>query len=183
MKDQKGITLIALVITIIVMLILVAVTIVFAVNGGLFSKANDAAEETRLAQINEAIALTKADLYADYYDPTNLTAGNINGASVNGTLCTYRQERTAQTTEANAATDTAVLQRVNYYLDSNNKEARSKLVVKAGSDPFFNTSSALYTFAVKTVDDAGNNDTEYTTAKLPANADALLSKIDCGFWK
>ena len=38
-KNNKGITLIALVITIIVMLILVAVTIAMAVDGGLFSKA------------------------------------------------------------------------------------------------------------------------------------------------
>ena len=45
---EKGITLIALVITIIVMLILVAVTISVAINGGLFSKANDAAKKTQM---------------------------------------------------------------------------------------------------------------------------------------
>ena len=41
MKNQKGITLIALIITIIVMLILVAVTISVVLNGGLFEKAED----------------------------------------------------------------------------------------------------------------------------------------------
>ena len=46
MKSQKGITLIALVITIIVMLILVGVTITMAVNGGLFNYAGKAAKET-----------------------------------------------------------------------------------------------------------------------------------------
>ena len=46
MRTQKGITLIALVITIIVMLILVAVTITMAVNGGLFQYASDAAKGT-----------------------------------------------------------------------------------------------------------------------------------------
>ena len=45
-KNQKGITLIALVITIIVMLILVSVTITMAVNGGLFGYAKNAAVET-----------------------------------------------------------------------------------------------------------------------------------------
>lgn len=50
-KDQKGITLIALVITIIVMLILVSVTITMAVNGGLFGYAKNAAVGT-----NEAMA-------------------------------------------------------------------------------------------------------------------------------
>ena len=50
MKENKGITLIALVITIVVMLILVAVTITMAVNGGLFEYAGRAATKT-----NEAI--------------------------------------------------------------------------------------------------------------------------------
>lgn len=46
MKGQKGITLIALVITIIVMLILVVVTVTMSINGGLFDYAGKAAEET-----------------------------------------------------------------------------------------------------------------------------------------
>ena len=46
MKGSKGITLIALVITIIVMLILVAVSITMAVNGGLFTHAGKAASAT-----------------------------------------------------------------------------------------------------------------------------------------
>lgn len=45
-QKEKGITLIALVITIIVMLILVAVTITMAVNGGLFNYAGRAATQT-----------------------------------------------------------------------------------------------------------------------------------------
>ena len=49
MKEQKGITLIALVITIIVMLILVAVTITMAINGGLFEKAGEASGKTNNA--------------------------------------------------------------------------------------------------------------------------------------
>lgn len=48
-KRNKGITLIALVITIIVMLILVAVTISLSVNGGLFEYAGNASEQTRVA--------------------------------------------------------------------------------------------------------------------------------------
>lgn len=46
MKEQKGITLVALVITIIVMLILVGVSISVALNGGLFDNAKDAADNT-----------------------------------------------------------------------------------------------------------------------------------------
>ena len=49
LKTKKGITLIALVITIIVMLILVAVTISMAINGGLFEKAGKATGDTKNA--------------------------------------------------------------------------------------------------------------------------------------
>ena len=47
MKEQKGITLVALVITIIVMLILVGVSITVALKGGLFTTAKDAANNTK----------------------------------------------------------------------------------------------------------------------------------------
>lgn len=47
MKNNSGITLIALIITIIVMLILAAVTINMVVNGGLFDQAKNAVEETK----------------------------------------------------------------------------------------------------------------------------------------
>ncbi len=47
MKKEKGITLVALIITIIVMLILVGVTISVALNGGLFDKAKNAAALTQ----------------------------------------------------------------------------------------------------------------------------------------
>lgn len=53
MKGQKGITLIALVITIIVMLILVGVTITVAMQGGLFDKARQAATDTNNAAKGE----------------------------------------------------------------------------------------------------------------------------------
>ena len=48
-KNNKGITLIALIITIIVMLILVSVTISMAVNGGLFEQAGRAVSQTNNA--------------------------------------------------------------------------------------------------------------------------------------
>ncbi|MDO5555420.1 MAG: hypothetical protein Q4G09_01815 [Clostridia bacterium] len=49
MKGQKGITLVALVITIIVMLILVGVSIAVAINGGLFDTATKATNDTNAA--------------------------------------------------------------------------------------------------------------------------------------
>ena len=53
MKSNKGITLIALVITIIVMLILVGVTINMAVNGRLFNYAKNGVSDTQAALNNE----------------------------------------------------------------------------------------------------------------------------------
>lgn len=47
MRGQKGITLVALVITIIVMLILVGVSVTVAINGGLFDKAKEGATGTQ----------------------------------------------------------------------------------------------------------------------------------------
>ena len=53
LNNKKGITLIALIITIIVMLILVGVTINVALNGGLFEKAEIATKETEEKAILE----------------------------------------------------------------------------------------------------------------------------------
>ncbi len=53
MKGQKGITLVALVITIIVMLILVGVSVTVALNGGLFDSAKTAADNTEAAAESE----------------------------------------------------------------------------------------------------------------------------------
>lgn len=53
MKGQKGITLIALVITIIVMLILVGVSVTVALNGGLFDTAKNAVDRTNEELVKE----------------------------------------------------------------------------------------------------------------------------------
>ena len=52
-QSKSGITLIALIITIIVMLILVGVTITVAINGGLFKSAKEGAEGTTMARVKE----------------------------------------------------------------------------------------------------------------------------------
>lgn len=52
-QSKSGITLIALIITIIVMLILVGVTVTVAINGGLFKSAKEGAEGTTIARVKE----------------------------------------------------------------------------------------------------------------------------------
>ncbi len=54
-SDSRGITLVALVITIIVMLILVGVTITVAINGGLIDKTKEAADKTKLETDRETL--------------------------------------------------------------------------------------------------------------------------------
>ena len=64
--SQKGITLIALIITIIVMLILVGVTINVALNGGLFGKAEYASEQMQIkAEEEELLAAVIAAIGTD----------------------------------------------------------------------------------------------------------------------
>ena len=73
MKEQKGITLIALVITIIVLLILAGVSIAMLTgNNGLLTKTNDSAIETEKAEIRENVELAISAVYTDMLagDPT-----------------------------------------------------------------------------------------------------------------
>lgn len=65
MKNKKGITLIALIITIIVMLILVGVTVTVAINGGLFQKTKEAAKGTTIEKTKEQIIADIAVKMAD----------------------------------------------------------------------------------------------------------------------
>lgn len=84
MKEQKGITLIALVITIIVMLILVGVSITVAMQGGLFDTARNAASGTNNAAQAEKNLADGTIIYQQGGNKYKTTAENIaNGAYVN----------------------------------------------------------------------------------------------------
>lgn len=76
--SNKGITLIALVITIIVMLILVAVTISMAVNGGLFEYAGKATGETQNAiDAEQSLANGRVNVNGVWYDDIDAYLNNI----------------------------------------------------------------------------------------------------------
>ena len=119
MKGQKGITLVALIITIIVMLILVGVSISVALNGGLFTKATTAVEETKKTTVEEAISLARAEYLADYY------AGDL-------------EEFPAATGED------SVQNKINSYLD-----AKSQITVANGTeDGAYSVTSSEGTFSL-----------------------------------
>ena len=65
MKEQKGITLVALIITIIVMLILVAVTVGIIVESDLITATHDAADEYNKVDDNLKNVSDKAGLIKD----------------------------------------------------------------------------------------------------------------------
>lgn len=69
MKNQKGITLIALVITIIVLLILAGITIALLTgDNGLITKSQKAASDTAVAEAKEKATVNVAAAYADYME-------------------------------------------------------------------------------------------------------------------
>jgi len=76
----KGITLIALIITIIIMLILAAVTISVAVNGGLFTQGGEAAKRTDIESAREKLvtAITAKQM-EKMYTEDGVTQDDING--------------------------------------------------------------------------------------------------------
>ena len=61
LKNQKGITLVALIITIIVLLILATVAINIVLNDGLFSKSENAVKKHQEAEIAENESLTNVE--------------------------------------------------------------------------------------------------------------------------
>ena len=84
-RREKGITLIALIVTIIVLLILAGVTINLAVNNqGIFNKAKTATRAYKNASENEQTGLDEADKEIAKYMPKEGTEGG-SGSSSSGT--------------------------------------------------------------------------------------------------
>ena len=77
MKNQRGITLIALVITIIVLLILAGVSIAMLTGeNGILTRADDAAEETAFATARENVANAINEAITEYYGNTYVDNGS-----------------------------------------------------------------------------------------------------------
>ena len=80
MRNQKGITLIALVITIIVLLILAGVSIAMLTGeNGILTRAEDSKISTVEGQVRDAVAIAVSDYRIQVYNQTNpsITAANI----------------------------------------------------------------------------------------------------------
>ena len=96
LRNNKGITLIALVITIIVLLILAGVSIAMLTGqNGILTQANTAGENTRDAEIREAIALAVSTINADLYDTTTNNYTTLSYDTIAQAINNDRGENTA----------------------------------------------------------------------------------------
>ena len=85
LKENKGVTLVALVITIIVLLILAGVTLSMVMgDSGIFSKANKASTETTISSAKDSVRLATLEAVTDQYDDNGAitTANEITSANV-----------------------------------------------------------------------------------------------------
>lgn len=81
-KDQRGITLIALVVTIIVLLILAGVSVsMITGQSGILGQAREAAWKTRLGEAQSTVSLKISEYWADYL-----------GAQYGGSKATYKND-------------------------------------------------------------------------------------------
>ena len=107
MKEQKGITLIALVITIIVLLILAGVSIAMLTGeNGILTKATTSKTETEKAEVAERINMELNAVYADVLsgDITDFT--KISAADLKKINDNLAEKATAAATDANTFTIT-----------------------------------------------------------------------------
>ena len=73
LKNKKGITLIALVVTIVVLLILAGVTISLLLDeNGIIAKSKDARTETRVSQIEDEVGMWKQHNFINKESNSNL---------------------------------------------------------------------------------------------------------------
>ena len=171
MKKNKGITLIALVITIIVMLILVVVTIRISTKGGLFDYAGRAARETK-------------DAIADEKDIADgkITIGGVKYNSIDEYLAKYKTEP-IPTTESY----------VGYYADINDDgtvdgviyadlafDANGTWSSKNGSTFSYKASSNLKNYTISTKTYEGQTTAGTYTAKGFGEKSVLVPNGETG---
>lgn len=108
MRNQRGITLIALVITIIVLLILAGVSIAMLTgDNGILSNATRSVAETNIAEDREAATLDLSDAYSDYMEARYVDNDNTSSNFVNFLLGGDTAAATATTVKSGYLEDIA----------------------------------------------------------------------------
>lgn len=90
LKEQKGITLVALIITIIVMLILAGVSISLVVGeNGVLTQAQDVEPAQIKGSLKEAVSMANADMIATYYGNSADGFTGVTNPTVKGNIGTF----------------------------------------------------------------------------------------------
>lgn len=176
---ENGITLVALVITIIILLVLAGVSIATLTNTGIFEKAKEAKEKTREAEENQAKTLSEYEKAIDINSENTLVYKVNNGTIKIGDYVSYEPDTVTSTDEQYK---TLISNLKTYSGNTDNTEARITqeklkwrvLDIKDGqvrliSDEPTSTNLSLrsyngYNNAVKLLDDTCN--TLYSNSKL-----------------
>ena len=104
-KKEKGITLVALVITIIVLLILAGVTIAMVVgDNGILTRSKQSKFNTQVAELDEKVGMFASDLAAEFQ--TDLATNTSGGYKLNKTDIQKVWDETVKESDGWSATET-----------------------------------------------------------------------------
>ncbi len=135
MRNERGITLIALVVTIVVLLILAGVTITYALgNGGLFSNAQKAELNTELGNLRDYASLAKMDVLSKYSENSKVflnTEGTEDANLIKTTVEKNFPDYTVNTVTASPlkATSGTLTGKIEVTLKSSNPDGYTKATI------------------------------------------------------
>lgn len=145
MKEQKGITLIALVITIIVLLILAGVSIAMLTGeNGILNKASTAKTASLEGEVVEAIKLGIAEIQADKLDPVSETKTTDGKMSVNSIVKAAKRNNSSITEVGDSYPSTEITAETTF------KVALNKKTYDVTYTPATNTTPATITAHAET---------------------------------
>ena len=128
-KDEKGITMVALVMTIIVMLILAGITINLGKNGIKESKENAMLSEVGMIQNAVLQRKTKVDLTSEEYPGQNLDDAGINLDNLISEINSKKSSEEESVTRKDA-------ENTDYYLLSNSNNGLQELGITNAEDEY-----------------------------------------------
>ena len=126
-KQTKGITLIALVITIIILLILAGISIAALTNQGLFEKAKKAKIETKMSEIEEFATMKIYELYTENINNMNV----VNDATITTALKSELQNKGYEIKDINTTEETVTGLKIQDSTGQNSLEELSLLQQKS----------------------------------------------------
>lgn len=103
-KNERGITLVALVVTIVVLLILAGITIMYVMSdNGVFGQAQNAGSETNINAVREAVEMAISGLYPEVY-----TSDAVDNAALGTALTTSFESNLSATMKGTGFTNGTV---------------------------------------------------------------------------